>query len=116
MTGRVGAALLGVKHDGAFTLLGISSAGERWRHLSPGRLIVVAAMRYFADRGVRTFDMGAGEHAFKRGFGIEPERLLELNAALTWKAAPRALLARTKARARANPHLKGLAERVRGKR
>ena len=60
--GEIIATLFGIVHDGAFTLLRISTAGHAWGHLSPGRLVVVEAMKYFVARGVRRFDMGIGDY------------------------------------------------------
>ena len=85
--GETCAALFGVSDQDSFTALRISTAGGDWRRLSPGRLIILEAMRYFTARGVRTFDMGIGDYAFKHGFGVEPEPLTELSAALSAKGA-----------------------------
>lgn len=87
--GEVGACLMGVTHGRTFTLLRIATAGEAWKRVSPGRLIVIAAMRHFLARGIDTFDMGIGDYAFKQGFGIHPEPLVTLEAALSKKAWPR---------------------------
>ena len=78
----------------------------------PAGSIVVEAMRYFLARGVSTFDMGIGDYAFKRGFGIEPEPLVDLVAGLTWRGKAVAALHRAKARAAAEPKAQGaLADR-----
>ena len=113
--GEIVAVLLGLTHNRAFTLLRISNGGERWHHLSPGRLIVVEAMRYFLPRGVATFDMGIGDYAFKRGFGIEPEPLADLVAGLTLRGKAVAAIHRAKTRLWQSPKLKSLASRVRGR-
>ncbi len=102
--GEIVAVLLGLTHNRAFTLLRISNGGERWHHLSPGRLIVVEAMRYFLARGVTTFDMGIGDYAFKRGFGIEPEPLADLVAGLTLRGKAVAAIHRAKTRLRQSPN------------
>ncbi|MGL4397703.1 MAG: GNAT family N-acetyltransferase, partial [Hyphomicrobium sp.] len=94
------ATLLGIVHEDTFTLLRISNGGERWSHLSPGRLIVVEAMRYFVERGLRRFDMGIGDYAFKRGFGIVGEGLVDLVEARRITGLSAAALHRLKARAR----------------
>ena len=105
------ATLLGVAHAGSFTLLRISTAGDAWRHLSPGRLVVLEAMRYFLIRGLRAFDLGIGAYAFKEGLGAEAAPLVDLTLPLTWRACPAALLARAKAKAREHPRLLDLAKR-----
>ncbi|MGQ0671853.1 MAG: GNAT family N-acetyltransferase [Hyphomicrobium sp.] len=110
------AVLLGLTHAGAFTLLRISNGGERWHHLSPGRLVVAEAMRHFLAHGIRTFDMGIGDYAFKRGFGIEPDPLVDLVAGLTWRGKAHATLIHAKNRARQSSRLMALADRLRGKR
>ncbi len=113
--GAVIATLFGIVHDGTFTLLRISNGGERWSHLSPGRLIVVEAMKYFVDKGVRRFDMGIGDYPFKRGFGVTEVPLYDLIVARDLAALPRAAFHRWKARARKNPRIRALARRFMGK-
>ena len=110
---EVVAVLLGIERDGVFTLLRISNAGDRWRHVSPGRLIVVEAMRYFIGRGVRTFDMGIGDYAFKDGFGVSAEPLADLVLPCTWKALPYAAHRRVRAWAWRSGFLKSLVRRLR---
>ncbi|CAA2142345.1 GNAT family N-acetyltransferase [Hyphomicrobium sp. ghe19] len=90
--GEIVATLFGIVHDGAFTRLAISTGGEEWSHLSPGRLVVIEAMKYFAARGVRRFDMGIGEHPLARGFGAKPVPLYDLVVPMDGIALPRALL------------------------
>ena len=111
---EVGACLLGVTHAGVFTLLRISTAGGPWKRISPGRLIVLEAMRYFLPRGVRTFDMGIGDYPFKQGFGIEPEPLATLEASLSLKGWPRFMRHRLRAAARRNARLRTLVRRIKG--
>lgn len=113
--GETVAALFGVTHAGAFTLLRISTAGEAWRQLSPGRLVVLEAMRLLLGRGIRSFDMGIGTYAFKEGLGAEAVPLADLTLALSLKAQPYALLARAKAKARDYPRLLDLAKRLTGR-
>lgn len=112
----VGACLLGITNGGTFKLLRISTAGGDWKRISPGRLVVVEAMRYFVPKGVSRFDMGIGDYPFKHGFGIEPEPLTNLEVALTAKGWP--WIAKSRARRalrdikplrRAIHHLKGRA-------
>ncbi len=95
--GEVCAALLGVARGSTFTLLRISTAGGTWLRMSPGRLIIIEAMRYFTARGMTTFDMGIGEYAFKDRFGAEGEPLVSLSAALSLKGWPHVLAHRAKA-------------------
>lgn len=109
------AALMGVVRGDTFTLLRISNGGETWRHLSPGRLIVIEAMRHFVERGIRTFDMGAGDYPFKRGFGAEETPLFDLVAAGSLRGLPAIAVARAKAFVRNRPALMAAIGRVRGK-
>jgi CelD/BcsL family acetyltransferase involved in cellulose biosynthesis len=89
--GEIIATLFGIVHGGAFTRLLISIGGEEWGHLSPGRLVVIEAMKYFATRGVRHFDMGVGEHPLGRGFGAKQVPLYDLVVPTDGIAVPRAL-------------------------
>lgn len=113
--GEVVATLFGIVHDGTFTLLRIANGGPRWSHLSPGRLIVVEAMRYFVAQGVRCFDMGMGDYAFKRGFGVTETPLYDLFAARDLKAMPRAFFHRLKGRLRANPRMRAVVRQIKAK-
>ncbi len=112
--GEIGACLLGISNAGTFKLLRISTAGGDWKRISPGRLIVLEAMRYFIPRGVRRFDMGIGDYAFKQGFGIEPEPLVTLEAALSARALPRVLANRTRRALRDIAPLRRAVRRLKG--
>ncbi len=103
--GTVIAVLMGITHNGTFTLLRTANGGEAWRHVSPGRLIVIEAMRHFCAQGVKTFDMGIGDYAFKRGFGNEPIALADLIVPLSWRAIPYVTSLRLKDRLRKNERL-----------
>lgn len=113
--GEVVAALFGILHDGTFTLLRISNGGDRWSHLSPGRLVIVEAMKYFVSHGVRRFDFGIGDYPFKRNFGVAEVPLYDLIVARDLSALPKALYHRALAHARKNPRLRALARRWKGK-
>jgi CelD/BcsL family acetyltransferase involved in cellulose biosynthesis len=111
--GEIIATLFGIVHDGAFTLLRISTAGHAWGHLSPSRLVVVEAMKYFVARGVRRFDMGIGDYPFKRGFGVEDVPLYDLTVARDLSALPGALFHRLKGRLRQNKLARAVYQRFR---
>jgi CelD/BcsL family acetyltransferase involved in cellulose biosynthesis len=113
--GDIGAVLYGISHGSTFTLLRISTAGEAWRRVSPGRLIVLDTMRYFLGQGVTTFDMGIGDYAFKHGFGTNAGLLDDVVAPLSLKGAPKAAITRAKAKARQYPVLVHAAKRVFGR-
>lgn len=105
VNGEIIAALMGITHNGTFTLLRTANGGDAWRHVSPGRLIVIEAMRHFCARGIKTFDMGIGDYAFKRGFGTEPIPLVDLVVPLSWRAIPYVTSLRVKGRLRENERL-----------
>jgi CelD/BcsL family acetyltransferase involved in cellulose biosynthesis len=107
VNGEIIAVLLGIVHGATFTLLRIANGGDAWRHVSPGRLIVVEAMRYWCEHGVKTFDMGIGDYAFKRGFGAEPIALVDLVLPLTARGVPYATALRAKAALRRNQRVLG---------
>jgi CelD/BcsL family acetyltransferase involved in cellulose biosynthesis len=113
--GEIVATLFGIVHDGTFTLLRIANGGPRWSHLSPGRLVVVEAMKYFVARGVRRFDMGMGDYAFKRGFGADELPLYDLFVARDLRAVPRAAFHRLKGRLRQSPRVTALVRKVKAK-
>ena len=62
-------------------------------------------MRHFCAQGVKTFDMGIGDYAFKRGFGTEPIALADLIVPLSWRAIPYVTSLRLKDRLRKNERL-----------
>lgn len=105
VNGKIIAALLGITHNGTFTLLRTANGGDAWRHVSPGRLIVIEAMRHFAAQGIKTFDMGIGDYAFKRGFGTKPIPLVDLVVPISWRAIPYVTTLRLKDRLRQNERL-----------
>lgn len=111
VNGEIVATLFGIAHDATFTLLRISTAGE-FGYLSPGRLIILEAMRHFIPQGVRTFDLGIGNYRFKRDFGVEEVPLFDLIVARRLAAAPHAVFHRTKARLRKSEHLRAVARRM----
>lgn len=112
--GAIIAVLLGIEHGATFTLLRIAHSGGAWRQMSPGRLIVVEAMRAFCARGVTTFDLGMGDYAFKRGFGAQAVPLADLVVPLTARAVPTVAAFRLKSRLRRNERLRTLVQRLRG--
>lgn len=110
--GEIIATLFGILHDETFTLLRISNGGDKWSHMSPGRLICVETMKYFVHRGVRRFDLGIGDYPFKRGFGAIEVPLYDLIVARDLAGMPRAMYHRTLLRARKNPRLRAAFQRA----
>jgi CelD/BcsL family acetyltransferase involved in cellulose biosynthesis len=104
--GDIIAVLFGILHDGAFTVLRASDAGQPWADVAPSHLLCLETMRYFVDRGVRTFDFGLGDHPFKRGLTANEYPLFDLIVARDLAALPRATFHRVKGRARKNRWLR----------
>jgi CelD/BcsL family acetyltransferase involved in cellulose biosynthesis len=113
--GKIIAVLLGVVHQSTFLLLRIANGGEAWRHVSPGRLIVVCAMKELFTQGVATFDMGIGDYQFKRGFGTEPIALVDLVEPVSVKGRAWVMAQRFKARLRQNERVRGWVNAVRAR-
>lgn len=103
--GEIIATLFGILHDGTFTLLRISTAREAWGHLSPGRLIILEAMKHFVAQGVRRFDFGPGDYPFKRSFGVEQVPLHDLIVARDLAVVPRAVYHWLRGRLRKTVHV-----------
>ena len=65
-----------------FTVLGVAciglNGGPAFKYMSPGRLIIVEAMKYFVARGVTRFDLGIGYQNFKRRLGAKEVPLYDL--------------------------------------
>ena len=113
--GEIGAVLYGIAHEKTFTLLRISTGGDAWKRVSPGRLIVLETMRYFLSKGITTFDMGIGDYDFKQGFGVKAEPLYDAVSALSVWGLRRTASARVKAKARQYPGLVDAAKRLMGR-
>ena len=112
--GEMIAALLGIVHGRTFTLLRIANGGPAWRHVSPGRLVVVEAMKRLLPEGVTTFDMGIGDYAFKRGFGCERVPLVDVVVPLTVRGLPYATALAVKTRGRESERVRAFVSRLRG--
>lgn len=110
--GRIVAVLMGVARGGTFTALRISNGGPDWRHLSPGRLVVIETMRHLVASGIRTFDLGAGDYPFKRGLGAEETPLFDLVAPVTIRGRPAAAADRLKAWLKQHPALADATKRL----
>ncbi len=110
--GEIIASLFGILHEGTFAMLRISTAGEAWKPVSAGRLIVLDAIRYFSERGVKRFDLGLRDEGFKRSFGAIEMPLYDLIVARDLSALPRAAFHRAKGRLRGNTHLRAFSRRL----
>ncbi len=108
-------AVFGISTADRFTVLRIAVDDATWGRFSPGRLTLLAVMELFVAHGVRTFDLGIGDYAFKRRLGATPVHLDDLTLALSWAGAPLAAGLKLKALVRNQPTLKGIADRLRGR-
>lgn len=88
---RIVATLFGLTHNGTFSLLSISTGGEQWSHLSPGRLIVLETVKHLVAQDVRSFDLGVNANPLKHGFGTEEIPLYDLIVAQDLAALPKAI-------------------------
>lgn len=111
--GEMAAVLLGVTANDTFTLIRIADGGEKWRQTSPGRMIVLDAMRALVTQGVRTFDLGIGDYPFKRWIGCQTAPLVDLALPLTWRARPAVWSQTAKNRLRSNPQVRAIVGRIR---
>lgn len=109
------AVLYGVVFQQTFTLLRVASASGQWRRLSPGRLVIIEAMRHFVGDQITSFDLGIGDYAFKRGLGAKAFPLVDIEQALTWKAKPHVVLMQAKGWLRRHPRLLQAAKAARQK-
>jgi CelD/BcsL family acetyltransferase involved in cellulose biosynthesis len=89
---QIVATLLGLVHGNVFSLLSISTAGETWSHLSPGRMVVLETVKYFVPLGVNCFDLGIGSNPLKHGFGTKEVPLYDLVTAQDVTALPSATI------------------------
>lgn len=99
------AAVLGIVDADRFLLLRIANAGERWKHCSPGRLVVAETMRWLMAHGFTGLDLTIGDYPFKRQFDPVPVPLVDLTLSLGWRGWVSSAAARAKARARQSPLL-----------
>lgn len=103
---RIVAILLGLLHEGTFTVLRVSTGGEQWSHLSPGRLVVLETVRHLIARGVHRFDMGVNSDPLRHDFGTEDVPLHDLVVARDLAGLPKALGHELAAHFRANGRLR----------
>lgn len=106
--GEIIATLLGLLHGETFTLLRISTAGERWGDLSPGRLVVLETIRLLAAQGFRRFNMGYRSNPLKHGFGTEEVPLYDLVIAQDIAALPTVMVHELVAHLRASRRLRSV--------
>ncbi len=114
--GEMVAGLLGLARGAHYSMVRLSQAGGDWRNCSPGRLMIERTMKALHADGFRLFDFTIGDYAYKRRLGAASVPLVDVEMALSWRGAPGVAGRRAKAMARANPHLKRLAQTLRQRR
>lgn len=88
---EVVATLLGIRNGARYAMVRFSNAGEKWASCAPGLLVIERTMAALHADGVRSFDFGTGNYAYKRKFGVTQLPLLNITRALSWRGKPLAL-------------------------
>ena len=102
---EVVATLLGIRNGARYVMVRFSNAGEKWASCSPGLLVIERTMAGLHADGVRSFDFGTGNYAYKRKFGVTQLPLLNITKALSWRGKPLALRDRIVREVRRFPRL-----------
>jgi CelD/BcsL family acetyltransferase involved in cellulose biosynthesis len=113
---EVVATLLGIRNGSRYVMVRFSNAGERWANCSPGLLVIERTMAALHADGVRNFDFGTGNYAYKRKFGVTQLPLLNITRALSWRGKPLALRDRFVRELRRYPRLAARISRALGTR
>lgn len=113
---EVVATLLGIRNGARYVMVRFSNAGEKWASCSPGLLVIERTMEALHADGVRSFDFGTGNYAYKRKFGVTQLPLLNLTKALSWRGKPLAMRDRIVREVRRFPRLAARISRALGTR
>jgi CelD/BcsL family acetyltransferase involved in cellulose biosynthesis len=113
---EVVAALLGIRNGARYVMVRFSNAGEKWANCSPGLLVIERTMEALHADGVRSFDFGTGNYAYKRKFGVTQLPLLNITRALSWRGKPLGLRDRMVRKLRRFPRLSARISRALGTR
>ena len=113
---EVVATLLGIRNGARYVMVRFSNAGEKWANCSPGLLVIERTMEALHADGVRSFDFGTGNYAYKRKFGVTQLPLLNITKALSWRGKPLALRDRIVREVRSYPRLSARISRALGTR
>jgi CelD/BcsL family acetyltransferase involved in cellulose biosynthesis len=113
---EVVATLLGIRNGARYVMVRFSNAGEKWANCSPGLLVIERTMAALHADGVRSFDFGTGNYAYKRKFGVTQLPLLNITAALSWRGKPLAMRDRIVRALRRFPRLSARISRALGTR
>ena len=82
------AVQLGVANGQRFIALRTGNAGGAWKNCSPGRLGFERTARHLHEQGLRCFDFGIGDYAYKQAFRGQPIPLFNACVALSWRGRP----------------------------
>jgi CelD/BcsL family acetyltransferase involved in cellulose biosynthesis len=113
---QVVATLLGIRNGSRYVMVRFSNAGEKWASCSPGLLVIERTMEALHADGLRSFDFGTGNYAYKRKFGVTQLPLLNITRALSWRGKPLALRDRIVREVRRFPRLAARISRALGTR
>jgi CelD/BcsL family acetyltransferase involved in cellulose biosynthesis len=113
---EVVATLLGIRNGSRYVMVRFSNAGEKWANCSPGLLVIERTMAALHADGVRSFDFGTGNYAYKRKFGVTQLPLLNITKALSWRGRPLAFRDRIVREMRRYPRLAARISRALGTR
>ena len=102
---EVVATLLGIRNGSRYVMVRFSNAGAKWASCSPGLLVIERTMEALHTDGVRSFDFGTGNYAYKRKFGVRQLPLFNITRALSWRGKPLALRDRIVREVRRFPRL-----------
>ena len=108
------AVLLGVTDGHHYAMVRLATPGAHWKHVSPGRLLIVRTMEMLHREGFRSFDFTIGEYPYKRRLGVTQLPMVEIDRPLSWRGVPASALARLRAEAARRPALRALVRKVRG--
>jgi CelD/BcsL family acetyltransferase involved in cellulose biosynthesis len=113
---EVVATLLGIRNGSRYVMVRFSNAGEKWASCSPGLLVIERTMEALHANGVRSFDFGTGNYAYKRKFAVTQLPLLNITRALSWRGKPLAFRDRIVRELRRFPRLAARISRALGTR
>lgn len=84
LDGRLLAGCFGTLTGDTFQLLVVAHDGD-FKNWSPGLLAIESSIALLCARGVTVYDFTIGDEPYKMDFGVEVEKLYELQTALTLK-------------------------------
>lgn len=84
LDGRMIAGCFGTLTDRTFQLLAVAHDGE-FKNWSPGLLAIESSIALLCAQGATVYDFTIGEEPYKLAFGVEVERLYEVEAGLSLK-------------------------------